>query len=146
MGLAPRTGQVVNRQLTVGGLLWTVVSMSRDQICQAPRPGRRCSTSSPPQVSTSTLASLQEPVLGFRSSGKLLTKGPSENGSAIPMPVWCCLEHPRGTEEPEMMFPSLVDTYNTQRCRRGGSYCLLCDLPSGNIRAELAVPHIVGRS
>lgn len=55
----------------------------------------------------------------FPSSGKLLTKGPSENGSAIPMPVWCCSQHPRGTEEPEMMFPSLVDTIQHPKMQEG---------------------------
>lgn len=137
MGLAPRTGQVGGRQLTVGGLLWTVVVTSRDQIYQGPRPGRRCSTSSPPQVSTSTLAGLQEPVLGFRQAEKLSTKGPSENGSAIPMSVWCRLEHPQSWDRRargDVPFPRRHDPKMEE-----GWFVLpasLCDMQSGNLGAE----------
>lgn len=148
MGLAPRTGQVGGRQLTVGGLLWTVVVTSRDQIYQGPRPGRRCSTSSPPQVSTSTLAGLQEPVLGFRQAENCRQRALQKMGRPSPCLSGVGWNTPRaGTEEPEAMFPFLVGT--TQRWRKGGLYCLppfvTCNRGIWVLNLN-ATPHRVGRS
>lgn len=71
------------------------------------------------------------------SSGKLSTKGPSENGSAIPMSVWCRLEHPQSWDRRargDVPFPRRHDPKMEE-----GWFVLpasLCDMKSGNLGAE----------
>lgn len=126
-GLAPRMGQVVNRQLfqPSAGLPWTLVSTSRDQICQGPRSGRRCSTSSPPQVNLHFGRPCRNWSL-VSVKRKVVDEGPFSNRR--PSPHLCAgWGMPIGSENTELMFPFLVDA--TQRWRKGGLYCLPACLP-----------------